>query len=397
MNEKYTKEKIDNLKHRYRAYSDKKEVILDLMLELNVSHRQARRLNSIHKIWAGYKDQPGEISVVSDNPKSLEDVIKTLNIDLQKWSVKGFRTEGPKANGQFSYSVNFEAKPIDREELLKNFIEQAKQHAPKKFTIEKKNKKAKGLYVLNMQDSHFGKLAWNPETLWGDYDLKLAKEAYLNSFFDLMSKVPQEGIDKILLIIGSDMIHADSPENKTTGDTPQSCDSRWAKMYNECCNVMTEVIEVLASKYEVEGMVIAGNHAAVSEYALGSYLKAWFRNHKNVKIDNEPSFRKYFSYGNTLFMFTHGNKGLKDLPLVMFREKRDVVSKHKYFEIITGDKHTDRLDEIKGVKIRTAPSISGTDAWHSENKFVGNVRTAQGLYYDKENGIEAVYYSKPIE
>src|ERR1700722_16916089 len=109
MSNKYTEELIGKLKENAKK-ADKSlyKTIEGLMFELDISYRQARRINSRYKIWQGYEQKIDNVKLnnlklESINPKSLEQVVKDLNIDLNKWDVKAFRAEGPKANGQFSY------------------------------------------------------------------------------------------------------------------------------------------------------------------------------------------------------------------------------------------------------------------------------------------------------
>ena len=79
------------------------------------------------------------------------------------------------------------------------------------------------------------------------------------------------------------------------------------------------------------------------------------------------------------------------------RENMETISKYKYIECLTGHLHTEGVVEKNGIKLRTAPSLSGTDSWHAKKGYVENIRTSQGILYNKESGIEAIYYSNPIK
>jgi len=119
------------------------------------------------------------------------------------------------------------------------------------------------------------------------------------------------------------MFHVDTPSNTTTAGTKLDADTRWAKAYTEGCDLISKCIEKIASQFEVEVKVVSGNHDETKCFYMGSYLTAWFKNHKNVHIDNEPTRRKYFGFGKNLIGFTHGNDAkLEDLPLILMRENQ---------------------------------------------------------------------------
>lgn len=49
------------------------------------------------------------------------------------------------------------------------------------------------------------------------------------------------------------------------------------------------------------------------------------------------------------------------------------------------------------MKIHSLSSITAPDLYHYDNGYVGNLRQAQAFIHDKENGLESIIYSKPIE
>ena len=183
----------------------------------------------------------------------------------------------------------------------------------------------------------------------------------------------------------------------TTAGTVVDTDSRLSKTFEEGINLLTKTIDKLAKTFIVRVMCYSGNHdASISLYA-GYYLSAWFKNHSNVVVDNGPRTRKYYGYGKTLLTFVHGNEEkASDLPLIIMRENMETISKYKYIECLTGHYHSESTTEKNGVKMRVAPSLCGNDQWHSRKGYIGNIRTSQGILYNKENGIEAIYYSNPV-
>lgn len=127
-------------------------------------------------------------------------------------------------------------------------------------------------------------------------------------------------------------------------------------------------------------------------------MQAWFRKHPNVTVDSTPKSRKYHMFGKVLIGFDHGsNTKLNDLPLIMMRENQSVISNYKHLEFLTGDKHHEFVNDIKGIRVRIAPALCPPDKWHADKGYIGSVRQSQGLLYQRDNGLEAIYYSTPLD
>lgn len=412
----YTPELVEKMTSIVKEASSLTQANRLLSQAMGLSLRQAQRLSRRFSLWRpGFSKTPktanakwsetdteAEATFSTDRPSSLEEVLEHVDFDRKVWRVKMFSVGGPNKAGEYNWRLSFERLSkdlaIDADKLLASFVDAAKANRkPVSFPIAKPSKD-KGLLVINSHDAHLGKLCWRLETLWADYDSNITKRLYRESLNELLSKAPMDKIDTILLVVGSDLLHYDSTRTETTRGTRQDADTRWAKMYDEACRLLSEVIEELAvSGYKIEVMVVNGNHASLSEYCLGSYLVAWFHDYPNVTVHNRPSKRKYYGYGKTLFGFVHDAGNLKDIPMVMVRENQSTISNYKHFEILSGDKHHERMIDEQGFKVRIAPALCPPDAWHSENNYVGSVRQSQALYYSKENGLEAIYYSKPLD
>ena len=366
---------------------------------------------------ATFSQNEGIAESVTDDVKNLDDLLKKCEVDLDVWEVEKYIVnkwstatayndkEGKrKMLVQPLYQIKAWLKKkkeiIDINLLLQKFIEESKSYAPIFDEVEDfspptlKNKDC--LYVLNCQDLHLSKLAFHAETGDADWDIRLAEKAYKNAIDDLMGKAPRNRIEEVVVIVGSDMLQMDNDKSQTTAGTYVDSDTRLSKAFDVCSKMLTDVIEKLGKAFKVKVVTFPGNHDSTVSLYLGYYLSAWFRNHKNVIVDNSPKSRKYVGYGKNLIGFDHGHEAkLSSLPLVMMRENQDTISNYKYFEILSGHLHKEASDEYQGVKVRIAPALCPVDRWHSGKGFIGNIRTSQGLLYQRENGIEAIYYSKP--
>lgn len=376
-----------------------------LVADLKIHPDNATRMNRRHALWgqrAGEAPDAAETfdaSVETSDARTLEEVVKLCKVDTDKWEAKGFSVV--KRQKGFGWSARFSKKatPVDETALVQFLAKEAAKHAPKRWVFDKPAGKERDcLYILNVQDLHLAKLAWSPETGGADWDIRIAEQAYHQAVDDLMAKAPAARIEEVLVIIGSDMLQVDNDQSTTTAGTYVDSDSRLAKVFEVASKMMVKTIERLASRFKVRAVVVQGNHDRVMSLLLGHYISAWFREHPNVTIDNAPTSRKYVGYGQTLIGFDHGSDiKLAELPLLMMRENQATISRYRYQEILTGDKHHESVKEYKGVKVRIAPALCPPDKWHASHGFSESLRQSQGLLYQRDHGLEAIFYSTPLD
>lgn len=453
----YTPELINELK-KLTAKLPRADGVKALRKRLDLSERQARAVyakhvansqtntsatpigrftnaNSDEKIpetkgaHMSFSGDSGEIDLVDESPRTLEELLKACQVDLNLWEVEKYvvnKWEMGRANKQVNLTwsegkadgyvrdaggirkaplwqvkawLRRKVEATTLAQMLEKFVSQASVHAPKKFCIEqRKNAKADSCYVLNIQDLHLAKLAWSHETGGADWDIRIAEQAYRNTVDELIAKVPHERVEEIVMILGSDMLQVDNDRSTTTAGTYVDSDTRLMKAYDVAANMLTETIEKLASKFKVKCVVFGGNHDRNISLFLGKYIEAWFRNHPNVKIDASPRSRKYHAFDNTLIAFDHGDetKG-KDLPLVIMRENQSTISQYRHIECLTGHLHSEQSDDYKGIVVRVAPALCSADRWHAGKGFIGSVRRSQGILYKRVVGLDAIYYSTALE
>ncbi len=378
----------------------------------------------------------GEATLTDDNPRTLEDLLKACKVDLDVWEVEKYSenkwevamrepatTIGGRGNDaeltpegnaiwtrkshhplrvplyQVKVWLRRKVAASTLNKMLENFVERAKKHAPKRFDFVKPIRaKADCCYILNGHDLHIAKLAWGPETGGADWDIKIARETDDATVHDLISKAPIDRIEEVVVIVGSDMLQVDNNQSTTTAGTYVDSDSRLAKAYNVACDMLTSRVENLASRFKVKVVVIPGNHDSTISFFLGKYVEAWFRKHPNVTVDSAPNSRKYYGFGRNLVGFDHGsNTKLNDLPLIMMRENQSTISQYEHLEFLTGDKHHEFVNDIKGIRVRIAPALCPPDKWHADKGYIGSVRQSQGLLYQRDNGLEAIFYSTPLK
>lgn len=355
--------------------------------------------NSIPSITTSQYDDTMSVDVAKSKAATLDEVIQLCKIDTAQWESKGF-TVRPTKDGH-TWSARFAKKKeyVDIDALARQFAAKAVQHAPKKWNIvPRQSTKPECIYVLNIHDQHLGKLAHGTETGGANWDIKIAERVYRETVDELIQIAPTSEIEEVVVIVGSDMLQVDSDRSTTTAGTYVDSDTRLSKAFDVAANMLSDVVEQLASKFRVRIIVVPGNHDSVTSYFLGRYVEAWFRNHPNVVTDASPRTRKYLGYGKVLLAFDHGDAVKpKDMPLVIMRENQSTISQYKYTEVLVGHLHRESCEDHKGIVMRVAPALCSPDRWHSSHGFVGSMRRSQGLLYHREFGLRAIYYSKSLD
>jgi len=244
------------------------------------------------------------------------------------------------------------------------------------------------LLEINIPDLHAGKLAWNRETGYKDYDTNIALDVFQDAVDALIARNAHIKFDKVLFVVGNDMQNADTLEGNTTGGTRQDNDSRYYKTFVKLRNKVIDVINQLREIAPVYVMSCPGNHDKLSAWHLADSLKMRFHGYEDVEVNCEPKERKYFQWGEVMLMFTHGNTGKKpDYPLTMAQEEKQMWADTTFRECHTGHIHQTMVQEYHGVRVRTLPALCEPDAWHAANNYVGNIKTAESYAWNNILGL----------
>ena len=277
------------------------------------------------------------------------------------------------------------------EKILEDSLELLKKHKVVYPTIKRQPIKDKHLFIIDPADVHIGKLALAVET-GHEYNIQIAKKRCLEGVEGLIQKAQGFPLDKIMLVIGNDILHFDTTRRTTTGGTPQDTDGMLHSIYLEGLQLYVEIIEKLVTLADVEVVYNPSNHDYMSGYMLAQTLSAWFRGSKNVTFDVSIKHRKYTRYGANLIATSHGD-GAKheDMPLLMASESRDWSdTTHRYIYL----HHLHHLKRVRwqdagdkpGVTYQILRSPSAPDSWHSQKGYCGAPMAIEGFIHHKEQG-----------
>ena len=321
---------------------------------------------------------------------SPEAVIKQLKIDTRVWELYRFRAKDLN-DGEFQISAFFRKRKhvieiLDEIADLKSLAINGLKR--KVLKIERPEIVSGNMLEINISDHHFGKLAWPKETGHEPYDVQIAQAMFMRALNTLIERSSGYKFDRVLFVVGNDLLNSDNAENTTTKGTVVTTDIRYHKTFRTVRYTLIEAIEKLKKIADVTVFVVPGNHDQLAAWHMGDSLESWYRSDKNVTVENDPCYRKYFEFGKVLLGFTHGDKG-SNYPMLMATERPDEWARTKFREIHTGHRHCDKVTEDHGVKVRILPALCPPDDWHSESGYVENQRQAEAFIWNKDQGLVA--------
>lgn len=283
-------------------------------------------------------------------------------------------------------------RELTQEQLIELIQEKITSHAPNYKTFEREKTKNNNLLVIDPADSHFGKLSSSYET-GESYNINVAKQRFKEGITGIISKSKGFGINKVLFIIGNDVLHYDTPKRQTTSGTPQDTDVMFYDMFNAALESHVEIIESLITEYDVDIIFCPSNHDYQSGWMFAQTLSAWFRNAKNVNIDASISHRKYYQYGQNLISASHGDGAkMTDMPLLMANEAPKLWANTTYRYVYLHHIHHKQRNVFQsskdyiGVTVEYLRSQSSSDSWHYRNGYVGAKKAVEGFVHSFEHG-----------
>jgi hypothetical protein len=284
-----------------------------------------------------------------------------------------------------NFSIQVKTKDKSYDDIKGELISELREYAPKYPKITYPKIKDGHLLVIDPADVHIGKLASSFET-GEDYNNQIAVQRIREGVAGIIQKTQGFNIDQILLIIGNDILHIDTPKRTTTSGTPQDTDGMWYDNFRIAKQIYVEIIETLIQIAPVHVQYDPSNHDYTNGFFLADTLTSWFSNCKSVSFNCSITHRKYFTYGTNLIGTTHGDGAKEtDLPLLMAHESPDwSFSKHKYF--YTHHIHHKRSRDYMGVCVESLRSPSGTDSWHARNGYQHAPKALEGFIHHKDNG-----------
>ena len=315
-------------------------------------------------------------------PHSPDEIIKILKIDTEKWKLSSYWNK--QSSDHWLISALVTQKKLEPTDYLKNTLDSFKpdyQPVTNVFLNEKFQEHTCG--ILSIQDLHFGKED-NEDVI---HHFKLSIENLIHRAY--MSHY----IDRIIYVIGGDLLNMDTFNGTTTSGTPVDNDKKAQNAYDDAFDAIywsVNYIKQFCKNLDV--VYLPGNHDRLSSYHLAHGISKCFPNDPSINFDVQYAERKVVTYGSNFFAFEHGDVTKKNTPLVYATEFSKEWGYTKYRTCYTGHFHSKKTvefvteNEHNGFAIKHLPSLSSTDYWHYHNKFIGSKRQAIIEMHDFNKG-----------
>ena len=287
---------------------------------------------------------------------------------------------------EYSVAVRLDKSEKTYSDLKDVIIEEMNNHSPNYNKVNYLEYTDGHLLVIDPADIHIGKLATAFET-GEDYNSNIAVQRVHEGVHGILNKVKGFNIDQIVLVIGNDILHIDTPKRTTTAGTSQDTDGMWYTNFLLAKKLYVEVIEILRLVANVHITYNPSNHDYTNGFFLADAIQSWFRLDESITFDCSINHRKYYRYYNNLIGTTHGDGAkITDLGLLMAEEaKKDWGdTKHRY--VYTHHVHHKTSKDFIGVTVESLRSPSGTDSWHHRNGYVHAPKAIEGFLHSKEHG-----------
>jgi hypothetical protein len=248
--------------------------------------------------------------------------------------------------------------------------------------------------VIDIADLHINKYA-EAHLTGADYNSKIAVERAIEGTIEgtkgLIQKASGFNIEKVVFVIGNDVLNTDNLSRSTTKFTPQDTDVNWFKAFNIAKDCYIRCIELCMQVANVDIIHCPSNHDEMSGCLLAQTLQAWFRQSKNLTFNISPKYRKYYQFHNSMLEFEHGHRGkMANLPLQMANEQPQMWASTKFrYAYLHHVHHQDKTQfksgkDFTGCNVTYLRSPSSADLWHAESG------------YDNMVAVEAFLHSKDL-
>jgi len=333
------------------------------------------------------------IANVSQEIKSLEELIEKCKIDTEKWEVtkyvQNFWGNGENPHWQVKAWLGKKSTEQVFQDSFVDFLSSYEPVCQAIATPKIEVNKEFAMLIINKQDSHLNKY-----DIDGDNNItnRLAQIMYKVEVIASQAEMTNN-LETITYIIGSDEFNSEYT-NATTKGTPQQNTHTYHTSFKYICDHEILMISMLLSHaQQVEVIYVAGNHDEFVGWHMVNWLKMFFRDEPRVIIDDSPKYRKYVSYGDSAMMFNHGD-AIKPAKLagIFPMEFKDSWSGHNNYYIFTGDKHHEVSLDFNGIKFYQIPAFSKAKSlWDDKMGHVCSKAEVTGFLIEFDNGMTNIF------
>lgn len=277
------------------------------------------------------------------------------------------------------------------DQMKAEWLETIKSKAPVYKPFQYKKLTEPHLLIIDPADIHIGKLSTESET--GEkYNVEIAINRVIDGINTLIQKASGFPIEKIILVIGNDILHTDTVNGTTTKGTHQDTDGMWFDNYKKAHALYVDVIDTLTTIAPVHVVHCPSNHDVQSGFYLAQSVEAYYTKNTNVTFDVSIAHRKYYQYGGNLLGFSHGDGAKEtDMMHLMSHESKKLWAEtdFRYWYLhhrhhMSKIRYTDGKDYIGGT-IEYLRAVSASDGWHNRQGYIAP-QSMYAFIHSKTNG-----------
>lgn len=283
-------------------------------------------------------------------------------------------------------SVRVKENQFTYSDLRDDVIESMNNYSPKFPTLKRKELTDPHLLVIDIADLHINKYS-DPSVSGYEYNSNIAIERAVEGTKGLLRKASGYNIEKILFVIGNDVLNTDTISRTTTSGTPQDTDMHWFKAFQLAREVYVSCIDTCLRVADVDIVHCPSNHDLMSGCFLADSLMSWYRKSKNATFLVSPKYRQYYRYYGNMIELEHGDKGkMQNIPLIMAQEQPKMWAETKFRYSYRHHYHHSDKTQFKtgkdyiGVNVTYLRSPSDADLWHAEQGYVSTVAVESFLH-----------------
>ena len=252
------------------------------------------------------------------------------------------------------------------------------------------NPNVKEYLVLPLYDLHWGRYC---SAEIGDlYNREIAKGEILDNVCRYFDRFGDRKFKKIYLMVGQDYFNSSFTGYTTSQAHKQDNDCTFKDMFTSGCELMIDIINIVASRGEVEVVFVEGNHARAEEYMLGKLVEAYYRNTNGVKIDADGKLRKYLDLGATVVGVSHGSDEKDRIFGLMQCEAPELWAKAKSRIWLLGHLHHLSVESKNGVDVYRIPSLTNNDEWTIKSGYTTSRRRTMAFVFDENDGLIETHF-----
>jgi len=333
------------------------------------------------------------VANLSEEVKSLEDLIEKCKIDTDKWEITKYVQNywGNKETPHWQVKAWLGKKSTEQvfQDAFVDFLASYEPVSQDIMSPKFVEGKGNAMLVINKQDSHLNKY-----DIDGNNDIadRLSRIMFKIEVIANQAQL-SNNLEQITYIIGSDEFNSEY-SGMTTKGTPQTNTHTYHDSFQFICEHEILMITMLLQYAEnVNVVYVAGNHDEFVGWHMVNWLQTYFRNTDRLTFDCSPKYRKYISYGESALMFNHGD-AIKPAKLAALFpiEFKNNWSFHNNFYIFTGDKHHEVSHDFNGIKFYQIPAFSNAKSlWDDKNGHTISKAEVTGFLIDQYSGMTNIF------